>query len=80
MNPVMAANTGSVAKMRATRVGVVYFCTDVWMKKASAVAKMDVTIKAITTSGSNITSLLKMTCQSSKNKEPAHDRKATVKI
>src|ERR1700677_412970 len=45
-NEVIQANTGSIAKMRAVRVGLVQRCAQVWMENASAVAKRLVTVSA----------------------------------
>src|SRR4051794_36957246 len=76
----MEANTGSIAKISATLVGVVYFCIVVWVKKARAVAKIDVIIKAAITFESNKISGVKASCHSSNKKEPTIDRTATVAI
>ena len=80
INPVMAANTGSMAKMSATLVGVVYFCTDVWIKKAKAVANTDVTINAIITLESNRTSAFSIVANLRIRKIQSLIRIATVAI
>ncbi len=46
---VTQANTGSVAKIRAVRVGLVQRCAQVWTVKAKAVASKLVTASAIQT-------------------------------
>src|SRR3984957_16722004 len=42
-NDVIQANTGSIAKIRAVRVGLVQRCAQVWIENATAVAKKLVT-------------------------------------
>lgn len=77
---VPAAKTGSIAKIRATLVGVVNFWNLVCAKNASAVAKIDVIIRADTTLPCKITSGLIACLQSSVKNADTMDKQATVEI
>lgn len=77
---VPAANTGSIAKMRATLVGVVNFWNLVCAKKARAVAKTEVISKAVMTFPWKITSGLIACFQSSVKSANKIERMETVVI